>query len=76
MCRFETSWESTNLRHPSLYEGLDRLKEMEAGKLITINSKNLIVHKKGLPFIRNICMALDARLWKKKPKEKLFSSTI
>ena len=76
MCRFETSWESPELQYPTLYEGLKRLKGMEADKLITINSNHLAVHKKGMPFIRNICMALDARLWRKKPKEELFSSTI
>jgi coproporphyrinogen III oxidase-like Fe-S oxidoreductase len=34
------------------------------------------VTEAGRPFIRNICMAFDARLWRSAPQSQLFSKAI
>nr|VFJ99914.1 MAG: oxygen-independent coproporphyrinogen-3 oxidase [Candidatus Kentron sp. LFY] len=76
MCRFETSWKREEAQHPSLYDGLARMKELEADGLVTIGEGYLRVTEEGRPFLRNICMALDAKLWRNEPATKIFSQTI
>lgn len=76
MCRFETSWKNENEQHPSLYEGLERLEEMVKDGLLLIDPYELKVTEKGRTFVRNICMALDARLWRNQPQTNIFSSTV
>ena len=76
MCRFNTSWKKENEQHASLYEGLERLDEMVKDGLLVIEPFELYVTEKGRPFVRNICMALDARLWRNQPKTAIFSSTV
>lgn len=76
MCKFETHWE-----HPSLYfkevaNVLIALKTFEEDGLIATQKNGVVVHPKGRPFIRNICMAFDLRLQRKKPNTQLFSMTI
>lgn len=76
MCRFETSWKNENEQHASLYEGLERMEEMVKDELLVIEPFELRITEKGKPFVRNICMALDARLWRNQPKTNIFSSTV
>jgi len=76
MCNYETSWAASREQHPALFDGLKRLKEIESDKLISITPYNLKVLENGKPFLRNICMALDARLSRKETKVKLFSDVI
>ena len=76
MCHFETSWEDENLKHSTVEEALERLGVMEQDGLLQIQGNSLIVTEKGKPFVRNICMAFDARLIRNKPATKLFSMTI
>lgn len=76
MCHFETSWETTSLQHPSVKEAIDRLNEIESDGLITLYENGLEVTEKGKPFVRNVCMAFDARLMRNKPSTQLFSMTI
>lgn len=76
ICRFSTSWEKESEQCESMYNSLERLEEMEIDGLVIINSFYLQVTEKGKPFIRNICMAFDARLWKSIPKTEIFSKVI
>lgn len=76
MCTMETNWEEPDMQCIEIYEGLDRLEEMEADGLVTIYSNRLVVHPEGRPFLRNVCMALDSRLWEKQPETTLFSSVM
>ncbi|MFM2286501.1 MAG: oxygen-independent coproporphyrinogen oxidase [Bacteroidota bacterium] len=76
MCRFETDWSCTRLQTESWYEGLERLEEMEADGLLVKAPYKLTVTEKGKGYVRNICMAFDARLWRNLPSTQLFSSTI
>lgn len=76
MCKFETSWKESSLQHPVLFEGLKRMNELEEDGLVKISEDKLQVTNEGKPLLRNICMCLDDRLWKKQPKTQLFSQTI
>jgi len=76
MCRFETSWEATEMVFEELPDVLIQLKEFEKDELITINSKSILVTEKGKPFVRTVCMAFDLRLQRNKPDRQLFSMTV
>ena len=76
MCRMETTWRNEKEQCEALYEGLGRLHEMELDGLVRIDKYRLKVYPLGRSFLRNICMAMDARLWSKQPQAQLFSSAI
>lgn len=76
ICRFETSWASNDEICGDLYEGLVRLDEMIADGLVEVSPYRLKVTDLGKSFVRNICMAFDARLWANVPKTALFSQTV
>lgn len=76
MCKQETSWKKEHEQCHAFFEGLIRCSEMIEDKLVSINSNQMKITSKGKPFLRNICMALDARLWRKQPGSKLFSSAV
>ena len=76
MCRYETSWECTRLQTDAWFEGLERIDELIYDHLVIKEPYKLIVTEKGKNYIRNICMAFDARLWRSLPATQLFSSTI
>ncbi|MFV9550288.1 oxygen-independent coproporphyrinogen III oxidase [Algibacter sp. PT7-4] len=76
MCQFKTTWTKNSLYFNDLPDVLIRLKEMEKDKLLQIYSNSIEVTKKGQPFIRNICMAFDVLLQRKKPNTQLFSMTV
>ncbi|WP_247233951.1 oxygen-independent coproporphyrinogen III oxidase [Telluribacter sp. SYSU D00476] len=76
MCNFETRWDGTGDVCGGFYDGLERLEEMEKDGLIDINPFHLRVTEKGKSFVRNVCMAFDARLWADVPQTTLFSQTI
>lgn len=76
MCRHETNWARPDQQTAALLAGLDRMKELEKDGLISFSHTRLKVTRKGLPFIRNICQALDARYWAKRPEGVLFSQAV
>ena len=76
MCRYETSWDQTEYQCDALYQGLERLDTLEMDGLIKRYPYKLEVTEKGKPFIRNICMALDAHYWRKQPEGALFSQAV
>ena len=76
MCRFETRWENPLRQCDAWFEGLNRLDDFAEDGLIELNPYHLKVLPKGRAFVRNICMAFDARLWRKQPQTHLFSSTV
>ncbi|WP_179008215.1 oxygen-independent coproporphyrinogen III oxidase [Winogradskyella forsetii] len=76
MCNFETSWKDEDLTFEELPEVLIKLKEFENDDLLQFETKGVAVTEKGKPFIRNICMAFDLLLQRKKPDTQLFSMTI
>jgi oxygen-independent coproporphyrinogen-3 oxidase len=76
ICKFSTSWKNESEVCEAVYESVERVKEMEKDGLVIISPFHLQVTEKGKPFIRNICMAFDARLWKNIPKTQIFSRVI
>ena len=78
MTRFETSWESPELYVPYLGMVVARLEEPERDGLVRVSvSKNRCeITNAGKAYLRNICMAFDARLARKAPATQLFSRTI
>lgn len=76
MCHFKTSWLHHDMVFSELPEVLIKLKEFEQDGLLVFERKQLSVTEKGKPFIRNICMAFDVLLQRRKPQTKLFSMTI
>lgn len=76
MCHFESNWENQADIQAVLKENLPRLHELEEDGLVEINGESIKVTEKGKPFVRNICMAFDLRMLRKKPTTQLFSMTI
>lgn len=76
MCRFETQWTDQEWESSFIQEAIGKLEEMQADDLIIIEKNKLSVTEKGKPFVRNVCMAFDARLIRNKPATQLFSMTI
>ncbi|MEM9983509.1 MAG: oxygen-independent coproporphyrinogen III oxidase [Bacteroidota bacterium] len=75
MCRFETQWQVSG-KSPELQACLQRLREPLADGLVELMPAHLKVTEAGKPFIRNIGMAFDQRLWAKQPESQLFSLSI
>ena len=73
MCKGETSWDAPAAQNPAFIAGLKRLEPMAGDGLVIISGTTLTVTVLGKRFLRNICMALDARLWANQPKTQLFS---
>lgn len=76
MCQFETSWEVGQTNLLDFQHIIDNLSELEADGLVKITSNSIKVTEKGKPFIRNISMAFDLKLQRKKPETRLFSMTV
>ena len=52
------------------------LKEMIEDDLVEFLDQELVLTAKGKPFLRNACLALDARLLSKKPNSEIFSRSL
>ena len=76
MCRYETSWEDASFQCEALMQGIERLTELKRDQLLEIFPREIRVKPAGRPFIRNICMALDAHYWRKQPEGRLFSQVV
>lgn len=76
MCRFETSWETDDMKIPEIPDILIQLKEMETDGLLELETNGIKITEKGKPYVRNACMPFDLRLQRKKPETRLFSMTV
>jgi len=74
ICRFTTTFDNKTRDKIMVYK--ERLLEMELDRLIHWHENTLSVSNKGRTFIRNICMALDERLYRQQATTQLFSQTI
>lgn len=72
----ETDWIDSKWYHTSLLSAMERLEEMEADGLVELETQRIIITEKGKDFIRNICLALDARYWATENSRSLFSQTV
>ncbi|CAM4286543.1 oxygen-independent coproporphyrinogen-3 oxidase [Pedobacter westerhofensis] len=73
MCKGKTSWAQPQEQHSAFTEGLARMKILAEDGLVVMDGQQLEVTVTGKRFLRNICMALDARLWANLPQTQLFS---
>lgn len=76
MTRLETRWEAPEDYTDYLATAIQRLAEPAADQLIELDAAGCRVTEKGRAFLRNICMAFDARLSRRTPDKVLFSRTI
>jgi oxygen-independent coproporphyrinogen-3 oxidase len=76
MCQFKTNWNSKTTYFNEVEGIVEELQEMVEDGLIEIHNNELLILEKGKPFVRNVCMAFDLRLKRKKPETQLFSMTI
>lgn len=76
MTRGETDWGNAALYTPYLEEVAGKLAEPVKDGLIELGKHSAKVTETGRPFLRNLCMAFDARLARKEPQGQVFSSTI
>lgn len=73
MCHGSTKWSAEEFKNKSFGIALYNLHEVLKDKLIERKPYELKVTKTGKRFLRNICSAFDARLWKDKPETQIFS---
>lgn len=75
MTRFETSWDDPEAYVTHLQNINEALAEFRNDGLLEFSQSHCQVTDEGRPFLRNICMAFDARLARDSSK-KQFSRTI
>jgi oxygen-independent coproporphyrinogen III oxidase len=73
MCQFSTKLSSDFIHFDKIKENLIQL---ELDGLIHIDEETIKVTEKGIPFVRNVCMAFDAYLFDNKLDKPMFSKTI
>ena len=76
MCTFETSWAESSMDFPERVDVIQQLTEMQQDGLLQIENDRIIITEQGKPFVRNICMAFDLRLKRRKPETQIFSMTV
>jgi oxygen-independent coproporphyrinogen-3 oxidase len=76
MTRLKTSWGTPSSYTDFIDTVPDRLAELSRDGLVVLEGKTCEVTEKGRAFLRNICMAFDARLVRQTPATQLFSKTI
>lgn len=76
MTRFETGWDTQETYTDYLEEVPAKLAEMVHDGLVKLTPHTAHITAAGIPFLRNICMAFDARLTRKSPNTNLFSKTV
>jgi oxygen-independent coproporphyrinogen-3 oxidase len=74
MCRLRTTWTEAEL--PSFIDALIRLQPLKADGLVEYSNCHVQVLEAGRPFLRNIAMCFDARLWDAKPTTPVFSRSV
>jgi len=76
MTRMETRWDTPEMAIDYLAGVPEKLREFERDGLLSIDAHGCRVTEAGRAFLRNICMAFDARLARKAPETRLFSQTV
>lgn len=76
MTRLKTTWQDPQGETEFLSGVPERLRELERDGLLKLTERSCQVNEKGRAYLRNICMAFDARLSRQAPQTQLFSKTI
>jgi oxygen-independent coproporphyrinogen-3 oxidase len=62
-CRNHTEWYMPEQQIPAMLDVMERLAEFESDGLVEITPFSVSVKPAGSAYLRNICMAFDARYW-------------
>jgi len=73
MCKGYTNWAWCEDSSIIAFNSIGRMQDLADDGLIVLDSEKLVVTAAGIRFLRNICLALDARFWADKPSAQLFS---
>ena len=76
MTRFETDWSAAEHYAPLLEAAGERLEEPLRDGLVHLEGAICRVTDAGRPFLRNICMAFDARIERRPEAARQFSRTV
>jgi len=76
MCTFQTSWSDQVMNFAERGDVIQQLVEMQHDGLLNIEADRIVITEQGKPFVRNICMAFDLHLKRRKPETQIFSMTI
>jgi oxygen-independent coproporphyrinogen-3 oxidase len=76
MTRMETDWSHETEQTPYLETVQGKVEEFVQDGLLEWKEQGCLITDEGRAFLRNICMAFDARLSRKAPGTQLFSRTI
>lgn len=76
MTKMSTDWSDAHLQTEILSGVAEKLEEMQKDGLVKIQGSHCEVTEEGRAFLRNVCMAFDARLIRKAPETRLFSQTV
>jgi len=76
MCTFQTSWSDHMMDFAERGDVIQQLVEMHHDGLLNIEADRIVITEQGKPFVRNICMAFDLHLKRRKPETQIFSMTI
>jgi oxygen-independent coproporphyrinogen-3 oxidase len=76
MTRLRTRWDAAAAAGEHLRSVPERLRELVSDELVRVDARSCEVTERGRPFVRNICMAFDARLARRAPQAQLFSGTV
>jgi oxygen-independent coproporphyrinogen-3 oxidase len=76
MCHFETTFTSDAAMQSIYTSILQRLQSMLEDELITCWGNTLKISDKGIPFVRNACMAFDQYLTPSDTRKPMFSQTV
>lgn len=76
MCTFQTSWAEPFMDFAERTQVVEQLIEMQQDGLLAIETDRIVITESGKPFVRNICMAFDLHLKRRKPETQIFSMTI
>lgn len=76
MCHFETNFKQDSIYKEEHDTIKNRLSEMVNDQLVEINGNTIKVTEKGIPFVRNCCMAFDQNLATGISTDRMFSQTI
>lgn len=76
MCLGKTEIDLSVFDHKMNVEINSKLSQLADDGLIEYHENNICVSEKGKVFVRTICSAIDARLWRKHPNGSVFSKAI
>lgn len=74
--KFMTRWQVELESDEQARDVREFLSSLLEDGLVTLEGRALKLTEKGRPFLRNACMALDARLREKAPQAKVFSQSL